>query len=80
LLLLLLLLWLLILNQWYVLYGGMQDWNYLHAGCFELTVELSDNKVPPKSQLDEFWEVRSRLAGCLVMITYCTIRHKDHRE
>ncbi|CAJ1976895.1 unnamed protein product [Sphenostylis stenocarpa] len=31
---------------WYPLYGGMQDWNYIHAGCFELTLEVSDNKWP----------------------------------
>jgi len=22
--------------QWYPLYGGMQDWNYLVAGCMEV--------------------------------------------
>jgi len=40
---------------WYVLYGGMQDWNYLTLGDLELTVELSDNKWPDASQLDYFW-------------------------
>ncbi|KAL9317695.1 hypothetical protein ACSQ67_014212 [Phaseolus vulgaris] len=32
--------------EWYPLYGGMQDWNYIHAGCLELTLEVSDNKWP----------------------------------
>ncbi|XP_015886375.3 carboxypeptidase SOL1 isoform X2 [Ziziphus jujuba] len=32
---------------WYPIYGGMQDWNYIHGGCFELTLEISDNKWPP---------------------------------
>jgi carboxypeptidase D len=22
--------------QWYPLYGGMQDWNYVAAGCLEV--------------------------------------------
>ncbi|XP_021902411.1 carboxypeptidase SOL1 isoform X2 [Carica papaya] len=32
--------------SWYPIYGGMQDWNYIYAGCFELTLEISDNKWP----------------------------------
>lgn len=24
----------------------MQDWNYIHEGCFELTLEISDVKWP----------------------------------
>ncbi|KAL9395949.1 hypothetical protein Peur_010202 [Populus x canadensis] len=34
----------------YPMYGGMQDWNYIHAGCFELTLEISDNKWPNASE------------------------------
>ncbi|KAH6765059.1 carboxypeptidase D [Perilla frutescens var. frutescens] len=36
---------------WYPIYGGMQDWNYIHSGCFELTLEISDNKWPNASEL-----------------------------
>lgn len=42
--------------SWYPIYGGMQDWNYIYAGCFELTLELSDNKWPNASELHTLWE------------------------
>ncbi|KAL3845874.1 hypothetical protein ACJIZ3_003277 [Penstemon smallii] len=41
---------------WYPIYGGMQDWNYIHYGCFELTLEISDNKWPNASELPTLWE------------------------
>ncbi|GFP78980.1 carboxypeptidase d [Phtheirospermum japonicum] len=41
---------------WYPIYGGMQDWNYIHSGCFELTLEISDNKWPNASELPTLWE------------------------
>lgn len=42
--------------QWYPLIGGMQDYNYVRAGCYELTLELSCCKYPPSSELPKFWE------------------------
>lgn len=42
--------------RWYPIYGGMQDWNYIHAGCFELTLEISDNKWPSAKELPTIWE------------------------
>lgn len=41
---------------WYPIYGGMQDWNYIHGGCFELTLEISDNKWPNANELPVLWE------------------------
>ncbi|GMY29499.1 carboxypeptidase SOL1 isoform X2 [Fagus crenata] len=42
--------------SWYPIYGGMQDWNYIHGGCFELTLEISDNKWPTANELPTLWE------------------------
>ncbi|CAK9313457.1 unnamed protein product [Citrullus colocynthis] len=42
--------------QWYPIYGGMQDWNYIHGGCFELTLEITDNKWPPANELAIIFE------------------------
>lgn len=35
----------------YPIYGGMQDWNYIHEGCFEWTVEISDLKWPKATEV-----------------------------
>lgn len=34
----------------------MQDFNYVHGNCLEVTMELSCCKYPPASQLLREWE------------------------
>jgi hypothetical protein len=43
-------------HAWYPLFGGMQDFNYLQFGCFELTVELGCFKYPPAERLPTAWQ------------------------
>ncbi len=42
--------------DWYVISGGMQDWNYNYEGDIEVTVELSNSKWPAASQLEGLWQ------------------------
>jgi PKD repeat protein len=45
---------------WYSITGGRQDYmNYFHQ-CREFTLELSDVKLPPASQLPAFWQYNYR--------------------
>lgn len=46
--------------QWYALYGGTQDWDYLHSNCFELTLELGCRKYPYKRDVHMFWNQNKR--------------------
>jgi hypothetical protein len=42
--------------DWYMIWGGMQDWNYHFMGNNEVTLELSNVGQPPASQIPAFWD------------------------
>lgn len=41
--------------QWYVLYGGIQDWVYLNTNCLSVTVELGCTKFPLAKDMPRYW-------------------------
>ncbi len=42
--------------EWYMIYGGMQDWDYNYHGEHHVTLEISNNKMPAFEQMDSYWE------------------------
>ncbi|XP_015252533.1 PREDICTED: carboxypeptidase Z isoform X1 [Cyprinodon variegatus] len=42
--------------QWSSITGGMQDFNYLHTNCFEVTVNVGCEKFPPEEELFLSWQ------------------------
>jgi len=42
--------------EWYSIRGGMQDWEYVWYGDYDITLEVSSIKWPNASQLPDFWD------------------------
>tara|TARA_Y100000590_G_scaffold470664_1_gene667563 strand:+ start:4224 stop:6209 length:1986 start_codon:yes stop_codon:yes gene_type:complete len=42
--------------QWYAIFGGMQDWNYVWEGNCDITLEQNEVKWPNSNQLAGLWE------------------------
>ncbi|AFH48768.1 Hypothetical protein IALB_1057 [Ignavibacterium album JCM 16511] len=47
-------------GDWYVIHGGRQDYTNWYRHGREVTVEISNTKLPPASQLPSFWEYNKR--------------------
>ncbi|XP_038057399.1 carboxypeptidase D-like [Patiria miniata] len=43
-------------GEWYLVKGGMQDYNYIFAGCPEITLEIACCKYPAASTLSTHWD------------------------
>ncbi|VDM42037.1 unnamed protein product [Toxocara canis] len=41
---------------WYHLAGGMQDWQYVHTNCMEITIEMGCFKFPFNDMLPKLWD------------------------
>tara|TARA_B110000467_G_scaffold56926_1_gene52155 strand:+ start:187 stop:2181 length:1995 start_codon:yes stop_codon:yes gene_type:complete len=61
-------------SEWYAVFGGMQDWNYVWESDFEITLEQNEIKWPNSDQLPGLWEEHRE-----PMIAYIEQVHKGIR-
>lgn len=59
---------------WYDVPGGMQDFNYIHGDCFEITLELTCCKYPPASKIAEEWENNQEALISYIELTHIGIK------
>ena len=62
--------------EWYDVPGGMEDFNYLHSNCFEITMELSCCKYPAAKQLAREWELNKESLIQFMEATHAGIHGK----
>jgi len=60
--------------EWYMVYGGMQDWSYEWMGCMEVTIELYQEKWPVYSKISQLWTYNKD-----AMLNYLTWAQKGIR-
>lgn len=54
----------------------MQDWNYLHTNCFEVTIELGCVKYPKAEELPKYWEQNHRsLLQFMKQVRHFDLKH-----
>lgn len=46
--------------QWYPIYGSRQDYMNYYQGCREVTIEISNIKIPPAAMLNGLWNYNFR--------------------
>lgn len=61
---------------WYSISGGMQDYNYAHTNCFEITLEIGCEKFPNATELPNIWEdnknsLMTYLEQVIIFCLYC---------
>uniref|UniRef100_A0A7E4VVU3 Peptidase_M14 domain-containing protein n=1 Tax=Panagrellus redivivus TaxID=6233 RepID=A0A7E4VVU3_PANRE len=59
--------------EWYEVSGGMQDWMYLYANCFEITVETNCHKFPYAKDMPVFWKEHKYALLRYIELTHHTI-------
>lgn len=60
--------------KWYDVPGGMEDFNYVHSNCFEITMELSCCKFPAGEKLPGEWELNKESLLQFMEATHLGIR------
>lgn len=61
--------------MWYPMRGGMQDYNYIQAGCLEVTIEQGCCKYPPHNQLPGLWtDNKDALINYLLLVNTMGVR------
>ena len=48
----------------------MEDYNYLHGDCFEITIELTCCKYPPAKELEKEWALNKNSLWSYTMQAY----------
>ena len=43
-------------SEWYALFGGLQDWRYVYNNGYEITLELSNEKIVEENKIYNYWQ------------------------